>query len=127
MSKDEIASLFASRAEAAKAVQLYRADGSPIVGALFNHATISPQKTKGKKFDCKLLCCSQIRPLVEPHYFSEPANYPDPFRTSYEPQENEWISVEPRSVRRLKTRAKFAKDDEQMPSRPNALYAMYDD
>jgi hypothetical protein len=129
MSKDEIASLFATRAEAAKAVQLYRADGSPVVGALFLRSELlsKSKRYNDKKGHCRLLCCSERRPLVEPHFFSEPANYPDPFRTAYEPQEGEWVSVEKRSVRRLKTRAKFAKDDEKVVMRPNVLYAMYDD
>ena len=126
MSKDQIASLFATRAEAAKAVQLYRADGSPIVGALFPYTSSRALPYRKRNDDCKLLCCAERRPLVQPHYFSEPVNYPDPFRT-YEPQENEWINVEKRSVRRLKTRARFAKDDEKVPIRANALYAMYDD
>ena len=126
MSKDEIASLFATRAEAAKAVQLYRSDGSPIVGALFPYTSSRMLPYRKRNDDCKLLCCAERRPLVQPHYFSEPVNYPDPFRT-YEPQPNEWINVEKRSVRRLKTRAKFAKDDEKVPVRANVLYAMYDD
>ena len=126
MSKDEIASLFATRAEAAKAVQLYRSDGSPIVGALFPYTSSRTLPYRKRNDDCKLLCCAERRPLVQPHYFSEPVNYPDPFRT-YEPQPNEWINVEKRSVRRLKTRAKFAKDDEMVPVRANVLYAMYDD
>jgi hypothetical protein len=129
MSKDQIASLFASRAEAAKAVQLFRPDGSPVVGALFTHAALlsKAKRYNGKNVECKLLCCSERRPLVGPHYFSEPVSYPDPFRTAYEPQEGEWVSVEKRSVRRLKTRARFAKDDEKFVMRPNVLYAMYDD
>ena len=130
MSKDEIASLFATRAEAANAVQLYRPDGSPVVGALLSHSLKKLSKSKvyrGKLVDCKLLCCSERRAQVEPHFFSEPVSYPDPFRTAYEPQKDEWVSVEKRSVRRLKTRAKFAKDNERVIIRPNVLYAMYDD
>jgi hypothetical protein len=126
MSKDQIASLFATRAEAAKAVQLYRADGSPIVGALFPYTSSKTLPYRKRNDDCKLLCCTETRPPVQPHYFSEPVNYPDPFRT-YEPQPNEWINVEKRSVRRLKTRTRFAKDDEKVPVRANVLYAMYDD
>jgi hypothetical protein len=126
MSKDEISSLFATRAEAAKAVQLYRSDGSPIVGALFPYSSSRTLPYRKRNDDCKLLCCAEKRPPVQPHYFSEPVNYPDPFRT-YEPQPNEWINVEKRSVRRLKIRTKFAKDDEKVPVRANVLYAMYDD
>jgi hypothetical protein len=126
MSKDEIASLFATRAEAAKAVQLYRSDGSPIVGALFPYSSSRTLPYRKRNDDCKLLCCTEKRPSIQPHYFSEPVNYPDPFRT-YEPQPNEWINVEKRSVRRLKTRARFVKDDEKVPVRANVLYAMYDD
>ena len=132
MSKDEIASLFATRAEASRAVQLYRADGSPIVGGLYSYTALTAgsaeqksKKYRGKKVECKLLCCSQRRALVKPHSFSEQVSYPDPFRT-HEAQEGEWISVEKRSVRRLKTRAKFARDEEQF-TRPNVFYAMHDD
>lgn len=124
MSKDEIASLYATRAEAANAVQLYRADGSPIVGALFSRAAAVREKQK-KNTECKLLCCSERRPLVEPHYFSKNDSYPEPF-TAYDPQPGEWIRVESRSIRRLKTRAKFAKEGNGY-SRSNVLYAMSDD
>lgn len=130
MSKDAIASLFATRAEDSRAVQVYKADGSPVVGALYNHdafvqGSAGSKKYRGKNVDCKLLCCSQRRAPVKPHSFSESVSYPDPFRT-HEPQEGEWISVENRSIRRLKTRAKFARDDEQV-TRPNVFYAMHDD
>jgi len=130
MSKDEIASLFATRAEASRGVQLYRADGSPIVGGLFGNAEIAAWQLKskryrGKKVECKLLCCTQNRAPVKPHSFSEQVSYPDPYR-SYEPQDDEWIKVEKRSVRRLKIRARFARDDEQF-TRPNVFYAMHDD
>ena len=129
MSKDEIASLFATRAEASSAVQLYRADGSPVVGGLFAYDALklsSSKKYMGKKVDCKLLCCSQRRAPIKPHSFSESVSYPDPYR-SYEPQDGEWIKVEKRSVRRLKTRARFASNEEQAAMRPNVFYAMHDD
>ena len=129
MSKDEIASLFAMRAEAAKAVQLYRADGSPIVGALLSHNLMMQPRAKihkGKLVDCKLLCCSGKRLPIEPVFFSKSVSYDDLYQ-AYEPQPGEWVTVEPRSVRRLKTRAKFANTANSHYNRPNALYAMSDD
>uniref|UniRef100_A0A6C0AME5 Uncharacterized protein n=1 Tax=viral metagenome TaxID=1070528 RepID=A0A6C0AME5_9ZZZZ len=126
LSKDEIASIYASRAEAVKAVQIYRADGSPIVGALISYDTTIQAKQKiykGKNVDCKLLCCSERRPLVKQQSFSQVVSYPDSCR-EYQPQEGEWITDEDRSTRRLKKRAYYAKVEER---NANALYAMYDD
>lgn len=129
MNKDEIASLFVTRAHAAKSVQFYRTDGSPIVGALISHDLMMQSKQriyKGKRVDCKLLCCSNKRPPIEQPFFSKSVSYDDPYK-AYEPQPGEWVSVQPRSVRRLKTRAKFANADDSDYNRPNAFYAMSDD
>lgn len=129
MNKDEIASLFATRADAAKAVQIYRADGSPIVGALISYELMMQSNEKiyrGKSVDCKLLCCSNKRLPIEQTFFSKSVSYDDPYK-AYEPQPGEWVSVEPRSVRRLKTRTKFANADDSDYNRPSAFYAMSDD
>jgi len=128
MNKDEIAALFAGRADALNAVQFYRADGTPLVGALFPHSALNrkPKVYRGKKVDCNLLCCTGVRLPIEPLVFSEPPSYSN-LSTHDEPDSDEWVKIEKRSVRRLKTRAKFANVDVDYFNRPNAFYAMSDD
>jgi hypothetical protein len=128
MNKDEIAALFATKAQALNAVQFYRADGSPLVGALFPHSALNRNRKvyKGKKVDCNLLCCSGVRLPIEPLVFSQPPSYSN-LSTHDEPDSDKWVKVEKRSVRRLKKRANFAKVDVDYFTRPNVFYAMSDD
>lgn len=123
LSKDEIAALYKDRAELAGAIQYFRQDDTPIVGAVFGYVPSKKVKVyRGKKVTCSLLCCSQIRPPVKPYVFSEPTDYSDPTRDTT-PKPDQWIKVEPRSVRRKKRMAQFASPD----LRTNHLYSMYDD
>jgi hypothetical protein len=123
LSKDEVTALYTDRAQLAGAIQEFRNDGSPIVGAVFGYVPSKKVKVyKGKKVFCSLLCCSQIRPPVRPHVFSEPVDYSDPTRDTT-PKPDQWIKVEPRSVRRKKRMAQFASSN----LRANNLYSMYDD
>lgn len=131
MSKDEIASLYATRAEQMDGVQLYRADGSPIVGALISHSDMAVKKGmikhyKGKRVDCKLLCCSEKRMVDSGYTFNVSVDYSDS-SNDYTPQPDQWIKVEHRSERRLRTRAKFARENDYTAIRPNVFYAMHDD
>lgn len=123
LSKDEVVALYKDRAQLAGAIQQFRQDGSPIVGAVFGYALSKNAKLyRGKKVVCNLLCCSQLRPPVKPHVFSEPTDYSDPTRDNT-PKPDQWVKVEPRSVRRKKRMAQFASPD----LRANHLYSMYDD
>ena len=126
MSKDEIASLYATRAESLNAIQLFRADGTPLVGAVFADSPIGNKHKmyRGKKVECNLLCCNGRSNPVKPYAFIKPDDYSNPDQTA--PQPDQWVNIEKRSVRRLKTRIKFAKEGNDY-MRPNVLYAMSDD
>ncbi len=122
MSNDQLTSLWSQRADELGCVQMVRANGTPIIGAMVPKPTHTMTK---RSTLCKLACCSERRPMV---------NWPTglPRRTSEfpereEPEVNDWVRVEKRSVRRLKTRARFQKDTKQENYvRPSVLYAMED-
>ena len=125
MSNSEITSIWSQRAESMGGTQLFRADGRPLIGAVFPNS-MPPRKNKGKSlWDCKLDCCSTSRPLVSglPGLAPRPSSFPEPG----EPEFTGWVRVEHRSVRRLKTRARFQKDTQQDNyERPSVFYAMTD-
>lgn len=124
MSKDELSRHWSQKAEEMGVIQLFRSDGSPIIGATFDK-NVDSKTTRMKKrnIHCKLECCSERRPLVSslPGLAPRTSEFPDP----PEPEFTGWQSVEPRSVRRLKTRARFQKEEDTY-QRPSVLYAMDD-
>jgi hypothetical protein len=127
MSKDQLASTWATRAEELGGRQLYRPDGSPIIGGIvYNRlATNGVKIPKSKRGNhCKLDCCSEKRPLVS--FPSGLAARDSLFPVPPEPENYGWVSVEKRSVRRLKMKARFQKDIQVNYIRPSVLYAMED-
>jgi len=124
MSKEEIARLWSQRAQDSGYVQLFRSDGSPVIGAVFSPPNVTNTVVNSSKRApyCKLACCAERRPLVSslPGLAPRTSEFPDP----PEPEFTGWQSVEPRSVRRLKTRARYQKEDTYQG--PSALYAMED-
>ena len=131
LSKDQLASTWATRAEDLGATQLFRADGSPIIGALV-YSTPAMTQTKAPKSKqgnhCKLDCCSEKRPLVSSFHALAPRISQFPDYSNLEPEFTGWVTVEKRSVRRLKTSARFQKDKQNETNyvRPSVLYAMED-
>jgi hypothetical protein len=124
MSNTQITSLWSQRAENIGGSQLFRDDGRPLIGAIYPNST-STRKYKNNIGDCRLDCCSVRRPLVSglPGLAPRPSSFPEPG----EPEFTGWVRVEPRSVRRLKTRARFQKDtDQHNYERPSVFYAMTD-
>ena len=127
MSKDELASTWATRAENLGATQLFRPDGSPIIGGLVSNNTVTRPKSK-KGSQCKLDCCSEKRALVSLPCGLAPRDSLFIDYSTLEPEFTGWVRVEKRSVRRLKTRARFQKDKQNETNyiRPSVLYAMED-
>lgn len=123
LSKDELVSHWNQKAEQMGCIQLLRADGNPLIGAFFNHSN-QKSNTKRNTNLCKLDCCAEKRPPLNAlcGIIDGPSRFPD----RGEPEFTGWVSVEPRSVRRLKTRARFQKDNEKTYERPSVLYAMTD-
>jgi len=121
MSKEELSRHWSQKAEQMGYTQLFRPDGNPIIGATFDRNAIVRKK---RDSHCNLDCCSERRPLVSslPGLAPRTSEFPDP----PEPEFTGWQSVEPRSVRRLKTRARFQKEEEDTYQRPSVLYAMDD-
>lgn len=121
MSKEELARHWSQKAQDSGSIQLFRADGSPIIGAVLDGNQAKPIKKRNDS--CKLDCCSERRPApgYPPGLARRTSEFPEP----PEPEFTGWQSVEPRSVRRLKTRARFQKDEDTY-QRPSVLYAMED-
>ena len=106
MSKDEISSLYEARAQQLNACQIYRQDGSPIVGALYkiNTASLKKRKYKGKSINCKMQCCSEKRAPVEQFTMPEQVYYPGDLEDFTLYKDGDWVPVMTRSQRRLKKR-----------------------
>jgi len=122
MSNDQLTSLWSQRAGELGGVQMVRANGTPIIGAIV--PMLTNVRTKHSSL-CKLACCSENRPIVSWPVGLAPRTSEFPERP--EPEVNDWVRVEKRSVRRLKTRAKFQKENKQENYvRPSVLYAMED-
>jgi hypothetical protein len=122
ISNDQLTSLWSQRAGELGGVQMVRANGTPIIGAIVPMAT--NVRTKRSTL-CKLACCSEKRPIVSWPVGLAPRTSEFPERP--EPEVNDWVRVEKRSVRRLKTRAKYQKENKQENYvRPSVLYAMED-
>jgi len=98
MTSAQVVAFYTSRAEAAGGFQVFREDGSPIVGDI-RVPFVLPKKKK--QSDCHLMCCSEKR---APGIPSGPSTFPK------EEQEevHGWVKVEPRSERRLRKRAEVA-------------------
>lgn len=128
LSKDELASTWSTRAEDLGATQLFRSDGTPIIGALVYNTPARTQTKADKGNHCKLDCCSEKRPLVSSFHALAPRISQFPDYSNLEPEFTGWVTVEKRSVRRLKTRARFQKDNKNETNyiRPSVLYAMED-
>jgi len=120
ISKEDLANELTQKAREQGYRQLLRNDGSAIIGAMFYSPTIPKNKSK-RVNNCKLACCAEKRTPV--HSLAGLAPSVSAFPERPEPEFSGWIRVEPRSVRRLKTRARFQKESYD---RPSVLYAMTD-
>jgi len=98
MTSAQVVAFYTSRAEAAGGVQVFREDGSPVVGDIRVPFTSPKKKKRG---ECHLMCCSEKRAPLEDR---------GPSRFPKEEQEevHGWVKVEPRSERRLRKRAEVA-------------------
>jgi hypothetical protein len=127
MSDSEISSLWSSRAQDLGGIQLYRPDGTPIIGAILNNTPASSKGARAKRRNnCVLDCCIESRPLVSSAVGFAPRISQFPDTSTLEPEFTDWQKVEPRSVRRLKTRARYQTGVETNYTRPSVLYAMED-
>ena len=116
MTPKEIAYSFRSRAEALGGHQIFREDGSPLIGAIYAGAPMSaPRKRtyKGKQVICSADCCTNnSRKPIGTHYYSKSykldadlksdANAKADSDANAESHANPWIKVESRNARRLR-------------------------
>jgi hypothetical protein len=113
MNSSEIAAVWSQRAEASGSRQFFREDGSPLIGA-----TYLPNKNIGSKFKknrnkCRLQCCEIRRyHTLDQGGLAGLDNSPVLHDSSEEPESNDWVKVEHRSARRLRTRALYQNDYE---------------
>jgi len=105
MTSAQVVAFYTSRAEAVGGVQVFRQDGSPLVGDIRAPITWAKVKRKGQ---CNLLCCSQDNGPVQPPPGLVSRAY------SFLPEEKfsqDWVKVQHRSERRLKKRSDMNQKD----------------
>ena len=120
MNSSEIAAVWSQRAEATGSRQFFREDGSPLIGATYPLIKNIGAKLKKNRNKCKLQCCEKMftHPLDQGG-LAGLSHSPVPDEYSEEPEINDWVKVEHRSARRLRTRALY--DNQYDMSVPYAM------
>lgn len=103
----KLASYWEQKAAQVGGYQVFRSDGTPIVGDVRSKDSYTPKSSKLTY--CHLDCCSTQRPPSSTPGLPE---RPSTFPASLEPEVHGWVLAEPRTDRRLKKRSQMMREQE---------------